>query len=92
MEMVFDAAAFWKILAIFIFVVLALLAVSLLVDSYVRFMEWKIDREERFKEDLTKIIVDSVYNKPYTEIVEESNDSGGVENEGNANQGAGSDL
>ena len=79
--MLFDAAAFWKVLAVFIFVVLALIAVSLLVDSYVRYMEWKIDRNERFKADVAKLIVDSVNNNAYTGSCREINEPEGAGNE-----------
>ena len=79
--MIFDAAAFWKVLAVFIFVVLALIAVSLLVDSYVRYMEWKIDRNERFKADVAKLIVDSVNNNAYTGSCREMYEPEGAGNE-----------
>lgn len=53
---VFDAAAFWKILAIIIVVLLVFITVAFVIDTYVRFMYYQDDMKEKFKREILELV------------------------------------
>lgn len=53
---VFDAAAFWKILAIVIIVLLVFITVAFVIDTYVRFMYYQDDCKEKFKREILELV------------------------------------
>lgn len=53
---VFDAAAFWKILAIIIVVLLVFITVAFVIDTYVRFMYYQDDVKEKFKREILELV------------------------------------
>ena len=53
---VFDAAAFWKILAIVIVVLLVFITVAFVIDTYVRFMYYQDDVKEKFKREILELV------------------------------------
>lgn len=57
--MIIDIPAFWYVLAIFIWSVIAIVAVALLFDAYVHFCEYK----ERKNERIVNTIINDVKEK-----------------------------